>query len=135
MLSPTLDTIRLFLHVFAAAVWVGGQVVLAALVPRLRDYDGATKVAARGFAMVAWPAFFVVVVTGMWSLAEVEIGDTTTTYQVTVMIKVTLAVLSGAAAAVHAVGNSIAAKAVGGSLGLLGALGAMFFGLLLRSGV
>ena len=26
MLSPTLDTVRLFLHVLAASVWVGGQI-------------------------------------------------------------------------------------------------------------
>src|SRR4051812_48787197 len=31
-----LDTVRLFLHVLAATVWVGGQLVLAALVPALR---------------------------------------------------------------------------------------------------
>ena len=28
MLSPTADTVRLFLHVLAASVWVGGQIVL-----------------------------------------------------------------------------------------------------------
>ena len=28
MLSPTLTTVRLFLHVLAASVWVGGQIVL-----------------------------------------------------------------------------------------------------------
>lgn len=27
------DTIRLFLHVLAATIWVGGQITLAALVP------------------------------------------------------------------------------------------------------
>jgi len=30
------ETIRLFLHVLAATVWVGGQITLAALVPALR---------------------------------------------------------------------------------------------------
>ena len=33
MLAVSWDTIRLFLHVLAAATWVGGQLVLAALVP------------------------------------------------------------------------------------------------------
>ena len=36
MLSPTIDTIRLFLHILAASVWVGGQIVLAGLVPSLK---------------------------------------------------------------------------------------------------
>ena len=36
MLAVSWDTIRLFLHVLAATVWVGGQLTLAALVPVLR---------------------------------------------------------------------------------------------------
>ncbi len=36
MLAVSWDTVRLFLHVLAATVWVGGQLTLAALVPVLR---------------------------------------------------------------------------------------------------
>ena len=32
----TWDTVRLFLHIVAATIWVGGQLTLAALVPTLR---------------------------------------------------------------------------------------------------
>ena len=135
MLSPTLDTIRLFLHVLAATVWVGGQIVLAGLVPSLRrTSDGATKVAARAYARVAWPAFVVLAVTGLWNIAEVDVADTTTEYQITLFVKIALAVVSGAAAAVHQLGTSKAALAVGGALGLLAALGAMFLGFVLRTG-
>jgi hypothetical protein len=49
------------------------------------------------------------------------------------MVKVTLAILSGAAAAVHQVGRSKVALAVGGAVGLLGAVGALFLGVLLRT--
>ena len=31
-LAPALDTVRLTLHVLAAAVWVGGQIVMTGLV-------------------------------------------------------------------------------------------------------
>jgi putative copper export protein len=135
VLSPTLDTIRLFLHVLAATVWVGGQIVLAGLVPSLRrTSDGATKVAARAYARVAWPAFVVLAVTGLWNIAEVDVADTTTEYQITLFVKIALAVVSGAAAAVHQLGTSKAALAVGGALGLLAALGAMFLGFVLRTG-
>ncbi len=37
MLAVSWDTVRLFLHVLAATVWVGGQLTLAALVPVLRQ--------------------------------------------------------------------------------------------------
>ena len=35
MLTDDWDTVRLFLHVLAATVWVGGQLTLAPLVPVL----------------------------------------------------------------------------------------------------
>ena len=136
MLSPTTDTIRLFLHVLAASVWVGGQIVMGGLVPSLRrTHPEATKVAAKAFARVAWPAFGVVVVTGLWNLADIDVADTSTAYQITLFVKIGLAIASGAAAAVHQVGTSKLALAVGGAVGLLAALGAMYCGYLLTSGV
>jgi putative copper export protein len=135
VLSPTLDTIRLFVHVLAASVWVGGQIALAGVVPSLRRVaPDATAPVARAFARIAWPAFAIAVVTGMWNLVEIDVTDTTTAYQVTVLLKVLLAMASGAAAAVHQVGRSRAALAVGGAVGLLAALGAAFVGTLLTTG-
>ena len=62
------ELLRLFLHVTAASVWVGGQLVLAALVPALRRVSPeAPGVAARAFNRVAWPAFGVLLVTGVWN--------------------------------------------------------------------
>ena len=136
MLSPTADTVRLFLHVLAAAIWVGGQFALAGVVPALRRVSPeATKVAARAFARVAWPAFAVLVVTGLWNIAEVDVTNTDSAYQVTLMVKITLAILSGVFAAIHAACRSKVALAVGGALGGgLSALGALFLGILLTAG-
>lgn len=128
-------TIRLFVHVLAASVWVGGQIVLAGLVPAIRSsYPEATKVVARAYGRIAWPAFAVVVVTGLWNLAEVPVSDSGVDYQITLFLKITLAIASGAAAAVHQVGRSKAALAVGGAVGFLAALGAMYLGYLLTTG-
>jgi putative copper export protein len=135
MLSPTLDTVRLFLHLLGASVWVGGQIVLVGLVPSLRrSHPDAVKVAANAYSRVAWPAFALAVVTGLWNLTEVDVADTTTTYQITVFVKIALVMVSGAAAMVHQVGRSRVALAVGGSIGFLAAIGAMFVGYLLTSG-
>ncbi len=135
MLSPTLDTLRTFLHVLAASVWVGGQIVLGGLVPAVRaSAPDALGPMARAFGRIAWPAFAVAMLTGIWSLAEIDVASTSTEYQITLFLKITLAVLSGAAAVVHQVGRSRAALAIGGAVGLLGSLGAMFLAFVLTSG-
>jgi len=133
VLSPDVDTIRLFLHVLAAAVWVGGQIALAGVIPVLRRVaPEATRPVARAFAKVAWPAFAVLVVTGLWNIAEIHVGDTSTEYQITLFVKVLVAILAGMFAAVHAVGRTKVALAVGGALGALCSVGALFLGILLR---
>lgn len=135
MLSPTLDTVRLFLHVLAAAIWVGGQVVLGGLVPTLRrSFPDSTRVVARAFARVAWPAFVVAFVTGMWNLFDVTVGEQTTEYQITVGVHIVLAVVAAAAAVVHSVGRSRVALALGGAVGLVASLATVFVGLLTRTG-
>jgi hypothetical protein len=134
MLSPTWASVRLFLHVVAACVWVGGQVTLAGLVPTLRaTAPEATKPVARAFARVAWPAFAVLIVTGAWNLTAVDIGNTSSAYQVTVFVKVVLSVGAGVCTVVHSVGRSKLALALGGALGLLTSLGAVFVGVLLHT--
>lgn len=132
MLSPTLDTLRLSLHVLAATVWVGGQITLAGLVPAVRRFGpDATGAIARAFARVAWPAFALLVITGLWNLTAVDLGNTDTAYQVTVMIKITVAILSGLFVAIHSVGRSKVSLVVGGALGLVCSLAALYLGVLL----
>jgi putative copper export protein len=135
VLSPTLISIRLFLHVLAASVWVGGQIVLAGIVPSIRTrYPEAAKLVAQAFARVAWPAFALAVATGIWNLFEIDVADTSTEYQITLFVKILLVMLSGTAVAVHQLGRSRLALAAGGAIGFLAALAAMFVGHLLTAG-
>jgi len=135
MLSPTADSIRLFLHVLAASVWVGGQIVLGGLVPKLRQVaPESLKVAANAFARIAWPAFAVVVVTGMWNILDITVGDMSTEYQVSMFVHVLLAMAAAMFVVIHSVGQTKLALALGGALGLLSSLGAMFVGILLQTG-
>jgi putative copper export protein len=134
VLRPDLDTLRRFAHVLSASIWVGGQIALAGVVGAVRRHaPTATGAVARGFARVAWPALAVAVVTGMWSLVEVDVANADGEYQTTVLLKISMAVLSGMFAAVHSIGKSKLALAVGGALGLLTALAAMFLGVLLAA--
>ncbi len=133
MLSPTLDTVRVFLHVLAAAVWVGGQIVVAGVVPGLRKSSGSegTKSLANGFARVAWPAFVLSLLTGMWSL--LDNGDTSTEYSVTFGIKFLFYIAAGAAAVAHARSDKRPIIAATGAIGLVFSLIVMFLGTLLTN--
>jgi putative copper export protein len=131
VLPVSWDTIRLFLHVLAATIWVGGQLTLAALVPVLRRLGGEIpRAAARAFNRVAWPAFAVLVVTGVWNIIA-ERGKITGSYEVTLVVKLVVVVISGVTAALHARARSAAGLAVFGALTGISALAALFLGVLL----
>ena len=122
------ETIRLFLHVLGATVWVGGQITLAALVPALRGTaDGVTKLAARAFNRIAWPAFGLLVVTGVWNVLALD--DPSESYQRTLMLKYGLVLASGVTAYLHQRATSPRTMAVYGALTGLTALGALFVGV------
>ncbi|MGP4028804.1 hypothetical protein [Actinomadura sp. 3N407] len=126
MLEVTTADVRLFLHVLAATIWVGGQITLGALVPALRGYEGVTKVAARRYNMIAWPAFAVLVLTGVWNITAGDMGDAA---QRTLGVKLAFVLLSGVAAFLHTRARSKAGLAAWGALGAVGALAALFFGV------
>lgn len=134
MLAVSLDTVRLFLHVLAATIWVGGQLVLAALVPVLRRFGDAVTAAARRFNQVAWAAFGVLIVTGIWNMAAVwprlsHDGR----YRTTLIVKLVAVAASGVTAALHVRSRTARGRAVLGALTGLTALAALFLGVLLAS--
>ena len=138
MLPVHAATIRLFLHILGATVWVGGQIALAGIVPVLRRTAGPdiTRAAARRFQMIAWPAFALLLATGVWNLFAVHVEDRSSEYLTTLFVKLLLVAVSGACALGHIM---IARQrpALGGALAglaLLAALGATFLGVVLTIG-
>jgi putative copper export protein len=133
VLPLTLDTVRLSLHVLAAAVWVGGQFTLAGLVPGLRALgDDVPRTVARRFNRIAWPAYAVLLVTGIWNLLELPVGDFDIEWQVTLMVKITVVALAGVSAAVHAGARSKTLLAVFGALSGLTSIAAVVLGIMLH---
>ncbi len=131
MLPVTATTIRLFLHVLAATVWVGGQLTLAGLVPGLRTVStDAPRIAARNFNRLAWPAFGVLVVTGVWNIVELE-PTWDSDYGRTLVVKIAVVAVSGLTALAHARSRSRTRLAVFGALTAVSALLALFLGILL----
>jgi len=131
MLATAIDSLRLFLHILAATVWVGGQLTLAALVPVLRARDPELpKLAARAFDRIAWPAYGVLLVTGMWNVAAVS-GDAQGNYNAVLMLKVLVVAASGITAYLHTKAKTTTGLAVWGALTGLTALSSLYLGVLL----
>jgi len=133
VLPVSWDTVRLFLHVLAATIWVGGQLTLAALVPVLRRFGAdAPGVVARRFNQVAWTAFGVLIITGIWNIVAVRSQiDHSASYRTTLIVKLAVVVISGVAAALHIRSRTARSRAVFGALTGLSALAALFLGVLL----
>jgi putative copper export protein len=131
-LAPAVTTVRLGLHILAAAIWVGGQVVMAGLVPVARRLDsGAPKVLARAFARLSWPAFVVVVATGFWNVSTFHFADQTTAWKVVLGVKIAVVALAGLAAFLHQRSTSKAGLAAWGSVAGVCSVAALFMGVLL----
>jgi len=127
-----ITTIRIFLHILGASVWVGGQIVLAGLVPTLKELgDDAPKKAARAFNRIAWPFFLLAVVTGLWNMAEVDIVDRSSSYQAGVLLKLAIVAISGVSAYLHTTATKRSALALWGAVGGVSALTALFLGAML----
>lgn len=132
MIQPNLDSLRSYLHILAVCVWLGGQVVLAGVVPKMRKTNPeALSTLAKGYASVAWPAMILIVFTGAWGLAEIDTSNESSAYMVTFGIKMLLVASAIIATLIHSNGTSKLAKGLGGAIGLLATLLAAYCGVLL----
>lgn len=132
MLPVDAHAIRLYLHVLAATVWVGGQLTLAGLVPGLRALSpDAPRIVARRFNRIAWPAYVVLIVTGIWNITAAH-ATWHGRYGVTLIAKIAVVALAGVSAWAHSVSKSVAGLAAWGALTGLSALAALFLGVLLH---
>ena len=128
VLPINLDVARLTLHVLAATIWAGGQIVLLALMGPLRQRaPAAIAPAARVFAWVAWPAYGVLVVTGVWLLAGA--GTQSEAFRTTLMVKLMFVILSGVGAALHTVVKSPSVRGLWAGVGLVSGLCAVLLGV------
>jgi len=123
---------RLFVHVLAVSIWVGGQIVLVGLVPTVRTLgpDAPARV-ARAFNRIAWPAFGIAVLTGLWNVFVLPLDELSHPW---IELKVLAVTLSGLGALVHqqARGNRTLV-AVGGAVSLVFAVVAMYLGFVVTT--
>ena len=138
----SLTTVRMFVHVLAATVWVGGQMVMMGLVPVARSISpDAPRMLARRFGLLSWSAFAVLTFTGIWNALDLNVSDYPAAYRTKFGLKMTCYLLTGIGAALHSLGPSVGVRhprlrapmfAIGGTVGGLGALGVLFFAVALK---
>ncbi len=132
MLAPALDTIRLTLHVLAATVWVGGQIVMVGLVGPARQLGGdAPKALARAFARMAWPAYLLLLVTGIWNVTAVHYSSQDSAWKAVLMAKIAVVILAGVAVGLHQRATTKGQLALWGSVGGVTSVAALVMGILL----
>lgn len=130
-LAPALDGTRLSLHVLAAAVWVGGQITVAGLVPTARHLDrAAPRLVARAFARLSWPAYALLLATGIWNVAAVSKGQGTA-WRTVLGLKVGVVLLAGGAAWLHGRAGTKRAMATWGAVTALASVTALVMGVFL----
>lgn len=130
-LAPAIDGIRLSLHVLAAAVWVGGLLTMAGLVPAARSIGAdAPRTLARAFSRLMWPAYAVLLITGVWNVSAVHAGQPGA-WQAVLGVKIAVVLLAGAAAYLHGRSTSRAGLAVWGAVTALSSVTALVMGVFL----
>ncbi len=130
-LSTAVDGIRLSLHVLAATIWVGGQFTLAGLVPTAKRLGtDAPKQLAAAFSRIMWPAYVVLLATGVWNVSVVSKGQPSS-WQVVLGVKIGVVLVSGLAAWLHSRASSRRGMAVWGAVTALSATTALVLGVFL----
>jgi putative copper export protein len=131
-LSPALDALRLTLHVLAATIWVGGQFTVTGLLSTVRGLgDEAPKKVARALARLLWPAYAVLIVTGFWNIAALDVGHAASAWKAALMVKITVVLVAGVGVFLHQRATSRRSMAVWGSVGGLASVAALVLGVLL----
>jgi len=132
MLASGLEALRLTLHVLAASVWVGGQIVMLGLVgPSRRLGPDAAEVLARAFARLAWPAYAVLVITGFWNLSTFHWAAQSSAWKAVLVAKIVVVALAGLGVLLHSRATSKGALALWGSIAGLASVAALVMGILL----
>jgi putative copper export protein len=105
VLSISGGDLVLWVHVIAACVWIGGQATVALLIPLLRGHGALARLAGQRYQTVAWPAYAVLVITGLANVSNTGLQWSTLLASArgrTLAVKLGLVAVSGLAAGVHA---------------------------------
>ena len=131
-LAGGLAVTRLTLHVLAATVWVGGQLVVAGLLPTVRAMgEDAPRRIAGAFGRLSWPAYWLLVATGVWNYAAMDHANAASSWKSAFAIKMVCVAVAGLGAYMHTRASSARARGVYAGVGTLGSILALVLGVAL----
>lgn len=126
------QTIRVVLHILAVCVWVGGQIVVGAIVPVLkRSNPDAVPNVAKAFGRIGWPFFGLAVFTGIWNM--VSLPGTSASWNALLGIKMLLVAVSGATAWLHQSTDKASIRGASAGVAFLTSLAALVMGVMLSN--
>lgn len=131
-LAGSLTVIRLTLHVLAACVWVGGQLVLGGLLPTMRGLGAdAPRRIAQAFGRLSWPAYWLLVITGVWNFLAVDHAVATSSWDAAFGVKMAAVVLAGLGTYMHTKAATPRARGIYAAIGTTASIAALVLGVAL----
>jgi putative copper export protein len=129
-LASGLSTLRLTLHVLAASVWVGGQFVVLGLLPTVREFgEGAPRKIAQAFGRLSWPAFWLLVATGVWNYLAINHANATPSWNAAFGVKMLMVVVAGAGTFLHTKATTAKSRGIYAGVGALASIAALVLGV------
>jgi len=129
-LATGLVIVRLTLHVFAATIWVGGQFVILGLLPTVREFgEGAPRKIAQAFGRLSWPAFWLLVATGVWNYLAIDHANASASWNAVFGVKMILVVVAGVGTFMHTKATSPKSRGIYAGVGALASIAALALGV------
>lgn len=129
-LASGLTVLRLSLHVLAATIWVGGQFVLAGLLGTVRTMgEGAPKKIAQAFGRLSWPAYWLLVATGVWNYLAIDHKIATSSWNAVFGVKMLMVVLAGLGSYLHTKAKTPRARGAYAGVTSLASVAALVLGI------
>jgi putative copper export protein len=129
-LASGLDVLRLSLHVLAATIWVGGQFVLAGLIGTVRTMgEGAPKKVAQAFGRMSWPAYWLLIATGIWNYFAVDHHAASSGWNAAFGVKMLMVVLAGLGSFMHTKATTPRSRGIYAGVASLASVAALVLGI------
>ena len=131
-LASGVTVLRLSLHVLAATIWVGGQFVVAGLLPTVRGLgDTAPRKVAQAFGRLSWPAYWLLIATGVWNYLAIDHAHAASSWNAVFGIKMVCVLAAGLGTLLHTKAATPTTRGIYAGVASLASVAALVLGIAL----